>query len=222
MAINKVSAPSTQRYLQMAEIKDDAVVLKDGSLLAVLLVSSVNFYLKSEEEQNALVAGYVQFLNSIDFPLQIVIQSRKLNIEGYLVGLKEAERKQKNELLKMQTADYREFISELVEMADIMSKKFFIVVPYAPSKSGRKGFFNRLTEVIYPASRVVLKGEKFSKYKEELGRRVDVAYSGLSSLGLNIVRLDTQSLIELYYNFYNPGVSEKERLTDVTKLNIET
>lgn len=218
---NKTSSPSTQKHLPIAEIKDNTAILNDGSLVAVLLVSSVNFYLKSEDEQNALIAGYVQFLNSLEFPLQILIQSRKLNIEGYLSMIKEAEKKQTNELLKMQTADYREFISQLVELADIMSKYFYLIVPYAPLKAGKKSFYNRLLEVIYPASKVVLKEEKFKKHKEELNRRVELAISGLASIGLNSVLLDTQSLIELYYNFYNPITSEKERLSDLSKLNIE-
>jgi len=223
MAKNKNSNPnkSTQKFLNIAEIKDDIVIMNDGSLLKILMISSINFYLKSEDEQKALISGYVQFLNSLDFPLQIIIQSRKLNIESYLSTVKDAERKQTNELLKMQTKDYIEFVGQLVELTDIMSKKFFIVVAYSPLKASKKSFYNRLMEVLYPAAKVVLNEEKFNKYKLELDRRVDRVGSGLSSLGLNIVPLDTQGLIELYYNSYNPAVSEKERITDINKLNIE-
>ncbi|MFN7088913.1 MAG: hypothetical protein ACK4NX_03830, partial [Candidatus Paceibacteria bacterium] len=106
------------------------VVMKDGTLRAVLLVSSINFALKSEEEQNAIIQAYIQFLNSIDHPLQIVVQSRKLDIDRYLDHLKELEKAHTNELLKMQMADYRQFVQELLEMAEIMTKRFYIVIPY--------------------------------------------------------------------------------------------
>jgi len=217
----KTRSNSTQKFLQIAEIKDGVVIMNDGSLLSVLMISSLNFYLKSEEEQKALVAGYVQFLNSIDFPIQIIIQSRKLNIEGYLAKIKDAERKQTNELLKMQTKDYIEFVRELVDLADIMSKKFYVVVSYAPLKAGKKSFYNRLMEVLYPAAKVVLSKDKFFKHKDKLRGRVDLVANGLSSLGLNIVPLDTQGLIELYYNSYNPAISETERIANIEKLNVE-
>lgn len=218
---NKKSISPTQKYLQIAEIRENIVIMNDGSMLSVLMVSSLNFYLKSEEEQNALIVGYVDFLNSLEFSIQIVIQSRKLNIEGYLAMIKEAEKKQTNELLKMQTADYREFVAELVDLADIMSKKFYVVVPFAPLRKGKKNFFTRLSEVFYPASRVVLKEERFAKNKVELSRRTEQVTSGLSSLGLNLTTLETQSLIELYYNSYNPIVSAKEVMEDVSKINVE-
>lgn len=221
---NAKSAPSTQKNLPIEEIRDNTVIMKDGSLIAVVMVSSVNFFLKSQDEQEALVAGYVQFLNTLEFPLQIVIQSRELNIEGYLAMIREAERKQTNELLKMQTADYREFVADLVELADIMTKRFYVIVPYAPLRSKKKNFLNRMTEVVYPASRVVMKKEKFAKYKIELERRTNMTISGLYSMGLENepMVLDTQHLIELYYNSYNPVVSAKEELSDISELNVES
>src|SRR3989338_2926156 len=121
----------TQQFLDIAEIKEDTVVLKDGTLRSVILVSSINFSLKSPDEQEAIIGAYVQFLNGLDFPMQIVVQSRKLNINDYLMRLEERERDQKNELLKIQTADYRSFVKELVQLGDIMSKHFYIVVPYS-------------------------------------------------------------------------------------------
>jgi len=108
--------PATQRFLDIAEIREDTVILKDGTLRAVLLVSSINFALKGEEEQEAIIAGYVGFLNALEFPLQIVIHSRKLNIEDYLIRLVEAEKTQTNELLKAQIADYRSFVGELITL----------------------------------------------------------------------------------------------------------
>ena len=118
---------STQQYLDIVEIREDVVMLKDGTLRAVLAVASTNFALKSEDEQNALISGYAQFLNSLDHPLQIMIQSRRLNIDEYFNRLKIAEKEQTNELLRMQITDYLSFTRELVELGEIMSKRFYVV-----------------------------------------------------------------------------------------------
>ncbi|OGY78465.1 MAG: hypothetical protein A3B74_02095 [Candidatus Kerfeldbacteria bacterium RIFCSPHIGHO2_02_FULL_42_14] len=212
---------SVQKYIDIYEIKDDVVVLKDGSMRGVLLVSSINFALKSEEEQSAIIQSYVQFLNSLNFPLQIVIQSRRLNIEAYLERLKNIEREQTNELLRIQTADYRKFVGELVEIADIMSKHFYVAIPYSPYHKGeKKGFFSRFGEVFSPATVITLQRQKFEKYKQELERRVSLVSDGLASMGLTSVMLDTQSLIELYYNTYNPTMYEHQRLTDLNAIQV--
>ena len=121
---------STQQFLEISQIKEGVIVLKNHALRGVLMVSSLNFALKSEEEQNAIIYQFQSFLNSLDFSLQIVVQSRKLNITGYLDKIKELEKKQKNELLKVQTTDYRNFIKELIKGGSIMAKSFFIVVPF--------------------------------------------------------------------------------------------
>lgn len=212
---------STQSHLDIQEIKDDCLILKDGTLRAVILVSSINFALKSEDEQIAVIQGYTQFLNSFDFPLQIVIQSRKLNIEEYLERLKTVEKEQTNELLRMQTAEYRQYIQELIEMADIMSKRFYLVVPYSAVSNKQKKFFDRLRETLSPTSIIHIKHQKFEKYKNELAKRVDYVIDALSSIGLKSVQLDTQSLIELFYNTYNPEVASQEKLVELDKLQIE-
>jgi type IV secretory pathway VirB4 component len=213
--------PSTKQYLDIAEIKEDTVIMKDNSLRVVLLASSINFALKSEEEQNAIVSGYVQFLNSLDYPLQIVIHSRRLNIEKYLDKLKTQEKEQKNELLKMQIADYRQFVGELIEMGDIMSKKFYVVVPYSPLTNKQKGFFDRFKEVLTPSLAIRLQEEKFLERKREMMLRVESVSSGLQSMGIQTAMLDTQSLIELFYNCYNPELAESEKLASVDSLKIE-
>ena len=213
--------PSTQRYLDIAEIRDDVVVMKDGSLRVILLVSSINFSLKSEEEQEAIVAAYVSFLNAIDYPLQIVVQSRKLNINNYLLRLNEAEKIQTNELLKLQIADYRKFVNELVELGEIMNKKFFVVVNYDPVSDKQKGFFAKLREILTPAVVVKLKTEKFLERKSALMLRVGQIQQGFSSMSLQSAQLDTQSLIELYYNVYNPDLSEMQKMVDIGKLKVE-
>lgn len=219
LARNKISV-STQQYLDIAEIKEDTVILRDGSLRAVVLVSSINFALKSEDEQNAIIAAYVSFLNNIDFFIQIVIQSRELNIENYLKDLERREKEQTNELLKMQTGEYIQYINELISMSKIMNKRFYIAIPYNPSSDKKKNFFARIIDIFRPASLIQMKEERFLQRRSELSRRVDNIVSGLNSVGLNAVELDTQGLIELYYNSYNPGTSNNQRLADVSKLRV--
>lgn len=212
---------STQKYLDIAEIRDGVVILQDGSLRAVLLVSSVNFALKSEEEQNATIESYISFLNYLEHPLQIVIQSRKLNIDKYLNDLTQKEKAQTNELLRLQTAEYRQFVKELVELGEIMSKKFYLAVPYTPGADKRKNFFERLSGIFSPLAAIRLNEKKFQELKQELDKRMETIMSGVTGLGLNAVVLDTQALIELFYNTYNPEVAEQQKLVDVGGLQIE-
>ena len=216
----KPGVPS-QKFLDIAEIREDSVILKDGTIRAVLLVSSVNFALKSVDEQNAIVQAYMQFLNGLDFPIQVVIQSRKMNIDAYLRQLTDNEKTLTNELLKKQIRDYRDFIKQLVQLGEIMQKRFFIVVPLNPATDQRKNFFTRLGEILTPAATVHVSAEKFKKQKFDLGLRVSQVQGGLQSMSLNAVQLDTQSLIELFYNVYNPELLETQRLTDVSQLQLE-
>ncbi len=215
-------APTTQKYLPIAEIRDDTVVLKDGTVRAVILVSSINFALKSEDEQNAIIQAYTQFLNSFEFPVQIVIQSRKLDIDEYLDRLEKVAKEQTNELLKMQTREYHKFVSELIELADIMSKRFYVVIPYDPvyQKKAKK-FSDQVRELFTPSKVIQLKKSRFEKYRTELSKRIDFLISGLSGMGLKAVALDTQSLIELFYNTYNPETYDQQQLVPVEKLKLE-
>jgi hypothetical protein len=215
------AAIPTQQFLDILEIRDDAVVLKDGTLRAVLLVSSINFSLKSDEEQDAVIEAYTQFLNTIDYPLQIVIQSRRLDIDNYLLMLQGIEQQQTNELLRLQTRDYRQFIAELVQIADIMTKRFYIVIPYSPKVDRPGKFFGRLFDIFSPTATIHLKQKQFDEYRTELYKRVDNTMNALDSAGLKSVILDTQSLIELYYNSYNPETSDKQKLQDIKKVNLE-
>lgn len=212
---------STQLFLNISEIKNDAVILKDGSLRAVLMVSSINFALKSEDEQNALVSAYVTFLNYLNFPIQIVIHSRKLDIENYIKRIEEAERTLTNELLKRQIVNYKAYINELIELGDIMTKHFFIVIPYSAVEDQKSGFWSRLGAVFTPAKVIRVQQEKFNQYLHEMNQRVEHVNMNISSLGLSTVRLDTQSLIELYYNVYNPAIAKNQKLIDLDKLRVE-
>jgi len=212
---------STQKYLPISGIRNDCVILKDGSIRVVILCSSINFSLKSEKEQNAIISGYINFINSLEWPIQIVIQSRKLNIDPYLENLNRLEKEQTNELLRIQMRDYINYIKELIQLGQIMTKKFFIVVPYNPLGDVKRKFIDRLFDIFQTPSLIKLKREKFERYRSELFKRVDFIISGLAGIGVNAVPLDTQSLIELFYNIYNPVESVFQKIEKVEKLNIE-
>lgn len=211
---------STQDHLDIAEIREDTVIMRDGTLRAVVLASSINFALKSEDEQNAIISAYVSFLNNIDFPLQIVIQSRELNIDNYIVNLKQKEKEQTNELLKMQTTEYIQYINELISLGKIMNKRFYVVVPYNPLSDKQKNFFSKLFDSFRPATLIKMKEDKFLKRKSDLNRRIDNIVGGLNSIGINTSILDTQSLIELFYNTYNPETSPNQKMVDVNQLRV--
>lgn len=215
-------APSTQKYLDIASIREGVVIMKDGTLRVVLMVSSINFALKSEDEQQGLINNYVSFLNTLEYPLQIVIQSRKMNIEPYMNQLKEQEAKQTNELLKEQIRDYIGFVMDLVQLGEIMQKRFYVVVPFDPISSKKKGFWTRFKEVLSPAKIIKLKETQFQERRGELQMRVDRITGNLQSMGLKVVQLDTQGLVELYYNCYNPVISETEELAELSEINVES
>jgi len=220
LAKNKISV-STQQYLNIAEIKDNTVVMKDGTLRAVLLVSSINFALKSEDEQNAVIDSYARFLNNISFPLQIVIQSRELDIDSYIEYLKSKEKEQTNKLLKAQTGDYIDYIQELISLGKIMNKRFYVVVPYDPLTDKHKNFFSLVSDALRPATIIKLKEKTFRAYQEMLERRIDSIVGGLESMGVAVARLDTQSLIELYYKTYNPETAKNQELVEMDKLRVD-
>ena len=220
-AKKKNNFATTQSHLLMAEVKRDTIIMKDGTLRAVLMVSSINFALKNEDEQNAIIGSYVNFLNNLDFPLQIVVHSRELNIDGYIEDLKAKEKSQTNELLKAQTSEYIEYVKDLVSLGKIMSKRFYVIVPYNPASDSHKNFASRLMQAFNPISTIKMKQDKFERLRKELDRRVDMVIAGLNSIGLNIVELDTQSLVELFYNIYNPVVSVNQVLTDTKNLRVQ-
>jgi hypothetical protein len=185
------------------------------------MTSSLNFALKSEDEQEAIIQAYMSFLNSIEYPIQIVIQSRRMNIDAYMNSLKEQEQKTQNDLLRAQITDYRTFVGELVELGQIMQKRFFLVLPYDPLTNKRKNFWTRLSESLSPAASAKLNQKQLSDRTEQLLRRVEVIQGALNSMGLASARLDTQGLIELYYNVYNPDLFEEEKLTSFNEIQLE-
>lgn len=212
--------PSTQKYLNIAEIRDNVVIMDDATMRSIVMVSSINFALKNEDEQNAIIGSYVSFLNNLGFPLEIVIHSRELNIENYLNSLKDKEKAQTNELLKAQTTEYIAYVSELVSLGKIMNKRFYVIVSYNPLSDDKKSFLARVGDVFTPSSVVKMKEDRFQRLKKELDRRVDSVIGGLASIGLNVVELDTQALIELLYNIYNPDSFDNQPMQNTKDLRV--
>lgn len=217
---NKKTTSPTQKFLDVAEVKENVIVLKSGALRSILVVSAINFDLKSTEEQEAIISQYQSFLNSLDFPIQIIISSRKLNMQNYLDYLGDKEKGQANELLRLQTSEYRSFIEQLVTASNIMEKNFYIIVPFSPIEDQEKGFLSNLMSLINPQKNILDKRQNFETYKNQLYQRVDHIIAALSGIGLRIVPLKTEELIELLFDSYNPEVYNAVRLKDVNKLEL--
>jgi hypothetical protein len=214
-------ASSTQRYVDVEEVRDGVIVLKNGALRSVLLVSSLNFDLKSAEEQDAIIMQYQNFLNSLDFPVQILISSRRFDIRPYIEVLKDKENHQRNELLRLQISEYQNFIKSLAEVSNIMSKLFYIIVPFSPVEDKEKGLFHNLTTLFNPAGAVMERREFFETYKNQLWQRVDHVSFSLSQTGLKVAPLNTEEIIELLYNSYNPSLFTTRLTKNIEAIDLE-
>ncbi|MAG44892.1 hypothetical protein CL633_03310 [bacterium] len=211
---------SSQQLIEINTIKDGVIILKNKALRAILMVSSLNFALKSEDERKALILAFQNFLNSLDFPIQISIQSRKLNIKQYTDDLAKKAQEQENELLRIQTQEYSGYIDSLVEMTNVMNKNFFITIPFSPIESKREGILDKVKKVISPSGKIKFTKEDFARYKEQLWQRVEYIASGLASMGISAKPLNTQELIEMFYELYNPGISPQPGLAEVKELEL--
>ncbi|PIV90546.1 hypothetical protein COW46_01855 [Candidatus Gracilibacteria bacterium CG17_big_fil_post_rev_8_21_14_2_50_48_13] len=215
---SKDGSNSTLRFLPIAEIHDDTVVLKDGTVRGVMEVTSVNFSLKSEAEQNSIIYSYQQFLNALEFPIQIYIRSKKLDLDDYIAKLSEVADQQPNPLLKNQTLEYIQFVSKLIEYADIMEKKFYVIIPYDLTESStKKGLFRLFLDTINPDDSIAKYKERvrrFSTMKKGLQQRMNIAQAKLESCGLQTRILSTKELISLYYSVYNPITSMSQKLKE--------
>lgn len=202
---------STQEHLPFNAVFQDTLILKDGNFRQILLVSSINFGLKSEEEQNAILYAYQSFLNSLNFPVQILTQSRQIDLGEYIAELKKKTFQEQNELIRYQTQEYIDFITRLISVANIMDKKFFIVIPY--TKTDIK------TGIFAPKhGNLQVSLQEFEKIKTELAQRIEVVQQGLASLGLKTVKLTTEQIIELLYASYNISQSLREKIQNPEEL----
>ncbi len=199
---------STQDFLQIDEIKEGIVILKNKALRGVLMTSSLNFALKSEDEQKATIYQFQNFLNILDFSCQIVVQSRRLNMTGYVDHLKELEKSQEQELMQIQTSEYRKFIENLLAQGIIMTKKFFIVVPFTiwEAKEQEDRFKGGLP---FGKPKIPeLTQESFQRYKSQLWQRMELVALGLRRCGLQTVPLRTTEIIELFWSLHHPKQAE--------------
>ena len=214
---------ATQAYLNIAEIKDGVLVLKDGSMRAVLMTSSVNFALKSAAEQDGIIYAYQRFLNSLSFPIQILVQSRRLDLDYYLEKLKRRADEQNQELVKLQILEYSEFINRLISVTNIMDKRFYVIVPFfPPGTEAVKGFGRLFSTGSGKKAEAKQRDETFERGKVQLMQRVEAIASGLGGLGVRAVTLNSEELVELFYSAYNPGTSTKQRLVNADELTAST
>ena len=197
---------STQEFVPVSEVREGVIVMKDGSLRAVLLASSINFALKSEDEQTAFIVQFQNFLNSLDFSVQIFVQSRSLDIRPYVATLEEAYKNQLDELMRIQIREYITFVKSFTEAANIMTKNFFVVVPYSPPALSKTGtalsLFNRQKQ----------SGDANKSFEEQvtqLDQRIGIVQQGLVRTGVRTVQLGTEEAIELLYKMFNPGEEGK-------------
>lgn len=199
---NPVKATPAQNFVPVKEIRDGVVILKNNSICAVLLASSQNFALKSGDEQSGVLLQFQDFLNSLDFSCQIIIQSRRADIRPYIATLQERLKQQSNELLRVQNFEYIRFVQSFVEEVEIMKKTFFVVVPYNPAIADT-GAIGSLIKG--KSEEETLTVERFEEFRSQLGQRVAVVESGLNRSGIRTLPLGTEELIELFYHTFNPG-----------------
>lgn len=203
---------ASQYFVPVKDIHDDVVILKDGQMCMILLASSINFALKSADEQQAILAQFQAFLNAIDFSLQIYIQSRRLDIRPYMEILRGRESSQDNDLMRVQLREYMEFITTFTTQVDIMTKNFFVVIPYTPSNLEIKGFSKFLKPNPHQKEE---DSNKFFEDRTQLEQRVSVVEQGLSRIGIRTTPLGTDELVELFYHIFNP-----EDLSSAPKQNV--
>jgi type IV secretory pathway VirB4 component len=222
----KANLNSTQNSLMIAEIRDGIVIMNDGSFRSVVMVKSINFDLMSSSERESIEFAYQGFLNSLYFPVQIFIRSQKVDIRPYLERLNKIRQEHDNMLLALMMEDYLGFIDNLAAQTNIMDKKFYLVVPYFPTidvqkaLTQSKNFFSGLSAIFRPQEHhVVINEPSLNAAKDELRNRVQSVLAGLQQCGIQGLPLDTQELIELYYDSYNPDTATRQQLKNFNDLN---
>ncbi len=219
----KSSLQSTQRFLPIAEIRNDTVLLKNNGYRGVLQIEALNFNLKSETEQQGIISGYESFVNTLNFPVQIVVRSAKMNIDPYIQQLRTIGTNQGNDLLKTQTFAYANFVERLVDVADIMQKRFYVIVP-VDGNVRRKTLIEQFFAWISPddsTSKAVQRNREFTQTSKLLKERLNLVQAGLENIGLKSKRLSTHELIELYYSTYNPKTSQEQKVPDETQMKTD-
>ncbi len=224
----KTNPNSTQNTLQIAEIRDGIAIMNDGSFRSVIMVKSINFDLMSPQEQEAVEFAYQGFLNSLYFPIQIFIRSQKVDLQPYIAKLDKIRTEHDNMLLAMLMEDYINYIDQLSQQTNIMDKRFYVVVPYFPTADVQKAlsqsrdFFTGLKALFNTkAQSVTINEADLEKAKTELRNRVQSVLGGLMQCGIQGLPLDTQELIELYYDTYNPDTATRQQLKNFNELTAD-
>lgn len=224
----RTNSNSTQNALEIAEIRDGIVIMNDGSFRSVLMVKSINFDLMSPTEQEAVEFSYQGFLNSLYFPIQIFMRSERVDLQPYIDKLDKIRTEHENMLLAMLMEDYIDYIDALVHQTNIMDKRFYVVIPYFPiadiqkALTQSKNFFSGLGKLFNnKESHVVISESDLEKAKTELRNRVQAALAGLQQCGIQGLPLDTQELIELFYDTYNPDTATRQQLKNFDSLSAD-
>ncbi len=206
-----IKASPTQQFVPIQEVRDGVIILKDGSMRAILLASSLNFALKSADEQQSIIFQFQNFLNSLNFSLQISIQSRRLDIRPYIALLEGRYKEQPTDLMRLQTREYIEFIKSFTEQTNIMTKNFFVVVPYTPPilGGGNGSLASSLFSKKNKAEESAEKTASFEEHRSQLIQRLEVVQQGLVRCGIRVVQLGTEEMVEVFYKIFNPGDIEK-------------
>jgi hypothetical protein len=216
---SKNQKSSTLGFVEISEIRDSVLILREGQMRAVLAVSSANFALKSSQEQEMIMGTFQGVLNSLEFPIQILVQSRRLDLSSYIDKLKTIEDQQTNDLLRVKMQEYVEYIKEMLREVNIMNKDFYVIVGYEPVTL-KDGLFGKFFRALNPTRVIKQKQEDFIRNRKLLMSRGDLVASRLSGMDLKVDLLNTEQLIALMYNSYNPDLLESIRLKDVGNIDI--
>ena len=205
MAVSK----ATQEFVPIKEIRDGIIILKDDTMRAVVMASSINFALKSVDEQQAVIMQFQNFLNGLDFSVQISIQSRELDIRPYISILEGRYKNEIGDLMKIQIREYIQFVKNFVDQTSIMTKTFFVVIPFSPGTTNSSG--NPLDQIIHKQKTQdnTNKNAHFEENRTQLEQRIGTVSQGLSSCGIKTIQLGTEEIVELFYKIFNPGDMEK-------------
>lgn len=205
------TSKATQEFVPIKEVRDNVVILKDGGMRAIIMASSVNFALKSEDEKKSIIFQFQDFLNSLDFSIQIFLESRRLDIRPYIALLEARRKEQMSDLFKLQIQEYINFIKNFTENTNIMTKNFFIVIPYSPATLQTKDSVSKIFGGFGGGSKnkAAEAQASFEENRTQLEQRISVVEQGLSRCGVRVAQLGTEEIIELFYKIFNPGDTEK-------------
>ncbi|MEI7792431.1 MAG: hypothetical protein WCI57_03050 [Candidatus Berkelbacteria bacterium] len=213
---------STQQFIDIAGMKNGVIIMKDGSYRLILQVNAVNFALKSEQEQNSIIFQFQSFLNSLHFPIEISIRSRRLDLTPYLNKISTIAQNQTNELTRIQAEDYIGFVAKLITIANIMKKSFYVAIQHNTINVKNTGLFDKFfSKNSQTFDHVKISDVEFKESTNKLTEKANIVANGLGGLGIHCQQLTTEEIIELFYSIYNPDESTKQRITDVSQIDAQ-